>query len=456
MGKGASSTVSLRNLSICVVIFASSVLAAAAKNEKALYSFGTKSGDGTLPGGGLIADAAGNLYGTTVLGGAANSGAVYELSPPVSPNTPWTETVLYSFSGGTDGSSPVGNLVLDTMGNLYGTASGGGNPSCPFGCGTVYELSPPVVQGGNWTKTTVYSFGGGNDGQAPDAGLIFDQVGNLYGTTALGGSTLSCDGQTLGCGTVFELSPPAAPGGAWTERILYSFTGASDGGLPQAPVVLDNAGNLYGSTAQGGDRSCLCGTVFELVPSGAGASTETVLHTFTGINGDGGFPGGADLFLNKAGELVGTTEEGGSQFAGTVFGLKPPLNPGGKWTYGVLYNFVSPSNMESPDAGVILVEGRLYGTTFYGGPNSLGTIFQLTRTRGEVWNESAVFNFDGTDGANPEAGLLFLNGAAVRHDHEGRKRQRRHCVQNRPISSARPQLTILTGALCQVGTFVWP
>jgi uncharacterized repeat protein (TIGR03803 family) len=411
MRKRANSGASLRNLSICIVILAASVLSTAAKNEKVLYSFGTKSGDGTLPQGGLIADAAGNLYGTTVLGGVADSGTVYELSPPVTPGTGWTESVLYAFRGGEDGRSPVGNLAFDTQGNLYGTASSGGNPSCQFGCGTVYELSPPITQGGAWTETTVYSFTGGSDGEVPNAGLVFDRAGNLYGTTALGGSMRLCDGQNLGCGTVFELSPPGVPGGAWTERILYSFTGGSDGALPLASVVLDDAGNLFGSAAQGGDQNCMCGTVFELSPSGGRASTQTVLHAFTGIDGDGAYPGPAGLFIDKSGELAGTTQSGGSQLAGTVFGLRPPPIPGGEWAYGVLYNFGSPSSIVSPEAGVILVDGMLDGTTFYGGSHELGTIFQLSRTRDKAWNETALFNFNGLDGGNPEAGLLLHNGA---------------------------------------------
>ncbi|MGO9126696.1 MAG: choice-of-anchor tandem repeat GloVer-containing protein [Terriglobales bacterium] len=210
MRKYASSTISLRNLSICIAMLLVSSVWAAAQQEQVLYSFPTNSGFAADPFGGLIADTAGNLYGTTNLGGSSNYGSVYELSPPTS-NAGWRETDLYSFGDGDDGGFPYGALVFDAAGNLYGTTAGGGSSACL--CGTVFELSPPASPGGSWTLTSLYSFVGGNDGAQPHAGLVFDRTGNLYGTTSIGGGF--CGSQ--GCGTVFELSPPEVPGGAWTE-----------------------------------------------------------------------------------------------------------------------------------------------------------------------------------------------------------------------------------------------
>jgi uncharacterized repeat protein (TIGR03803 family) len=422
MREYVSSTVNLRGLSICaVVLFVSSVLAAA-QHGRLIHTFAVSPGDGSGPFGGLIADAAGNLYGTTGNGGAVCCGTVYELSPPASPSGAWTETVLYSFTDGADGGSPIGNLVFDTMGNLYGTAQVGGNPSCFTGCGAVFELSPPAVQGGGWTETTLYSFAGGSDGANPyGGGLVLDQTGNLYGTTALGGGVGSC-GASPGCGTVFELSPPAAPGGPWTETVLYSFTGGSDGGAPFAPVVFDKVGNLYGTTSGGGtsgyycndDLFLTCGTVFELSPSGEKTWTETVLHSFSPLDGDGFQPEFGGLLMGESGALAGTTSEGGAFGFGTVFGLLPPSRPGGKWSYGVLYSFgASQNDGVGPEAGVISADGVLYGTTTGGGLNGVGAVFQLGSTVGGVWKETGLFSYanGAIGGAHPLGGMIILREA---------------------------------------------
>jgi uncharacterized repeat protein (TIGR03803 family) len=423
MREYVSSTVNLRCPSICaVVLFVSSVLAAA-QHETVIYAFGSYSGDGALPRGGLILDSAGNLYGTTPIGGARDAGSVYELSPPVPPSVTWTESVIYSFAAGADGATPYGNLVFDAEGNLYGTTNGGGNPDCQFGCGTVFEVSPPVVQGGSWTKTTIYSFSGGSDGALPSAGLVL-RAGNLYGTASLGGSAGDCSALVSGCGVVFELSPPAAPGGAWTEAVLYSFTGGNDGGSPSAPVVFDKVGNIYSTTSEGGSENCGgvgCGTVFELMPSSGDKWTEVVIHNFSPTNGDGNFPSSAGLLLASGGQLVGTTPNGGAHQGGTVFGMQPPSKPGGKWAYGVLYSFGrSRTDGVGPLAGVISVGGALYGTTQEGGAQGIGTVFQLTRSNAEVWKESGLYSFGGgLDGALPHAGLLLHNGALYSTTSQG-------------------------------------
>jgi uncharacterized repeat protein (TIGR03803 family) len=218
--------------------------------ERILHSFSPKGTDGILPqgGAGVIFDAAGNLYGTTGLGGDYGGGTVFELSPDASGG--WTEKVLYSFGDGTDGLYPTGSLVLDATGNIYGITNFGSDG----GGGTVFELTPNA--GGGWTDTVLYGFSNQGDGGSPLAGLVFDASGNLYGTTEEGGSNNSC---FEGCGTVFELSPSA---GVWTEKV-YSFNG-KDGESIFSSVTLDAAGNIYGTAHNGGASDQ--GTVFEITP----------------------------------------------------------------------------------------------------------------------------------------------------------------------------------------------
>jgi hypothetical protein len=220
------------------VALALAVPASASWKEKVLYSF-QGGADGSFPGGGLIFDKAGNLYGVTVQGGATNCppgwcGTIYELSPPKQKGGAWTEAVLYVFKGHdqNDGSGPTGRLLADSSGNLYGVTGYGGSGPCvlfgtPTGCGTVYEPSPPKQKGGAWTESVLYNFQGGKDGDLPSGTLVFDKAGNLYGVTLFGGGKgTSCDifyGGT--CGTVFKLSPPKTKGGNWTEKVLHSFAG---------------------------------------------------------------------------------------------------------------------------------------------------------------------------------------------------------------------------------------
>ena len=188
------------------------------------------------------------------------------------------EKVLYSFQGGSDGSRPAGGVVFDKNGNLYSATTNGGSSSCrsPFQCGTVYQLTPPAKKGDPWTEVVLYVFKGpdNNDGASPFGGVTFDQAGSLYGTTGYGG-TGPCIlfGGQVGCGTVYQLTPPNVPGGAWKETALYNFQGDKDGQLPYGDLVFDNQGNLYGATLYGGGfGSCNdpydqhCGTIFELSP----------------------------------------------------------------------------------------------------------------------------------------------------------------------------------------------
>ena len=292
--------------------------------ETVLYNFNGVS-DGSFPNGALIFDTAGNLYGTTESGGANQGGGVaFELSPPSGGIGSWTERVLYNFNA-TDGTSGSKGLVFDSQGNLYGTTLQGGTGLH----GTVFKLSPPPGGSGLWTETVLYTFKGSTDGNFPNGGLIFDDAGNLYGTTQFGGKTC---GQAT-CGVVFELSPPTNGTGSWTERVLYSFTGGSDGYYPTAGLIFDSGGNLYGTAFDGGNPSVSCaagtgcGVVFRLSPSSAGGWTETVLYTFAG-GSDGGAPSGG-LIFDSNGNLYGTTTVGGNHQGlsplgnGVVFELIP-------------------------------------------------------------------------------------------------------------------------------------
>jgi uncharacterized repeat protein (TIGR03803 family) len=313
--------------------------------ETLLHTF--TGSDGSFPSAGLIFDNAGNLYGTTQQGGSTlNTGTVFKLTPS---NGVWTETVIYSFKGGSDGYLPFAGLIFDSVGNLYGTTIGGG----ANGCGTVFELTP---SNGVWTETVIYNFKGGSDGTVPYAGLIFDSGGNLYGTTSGGGSS--------GNGTVFELRPSNK---VWTEIVIYSFKGGSDGSLPFAGLIFDSEGNLYGATAYGGADGL--GTVFELTPSNGGWM-ETVLHSFTG--GDGQLPSSVLTFT--AGNLFGTTQYGGAIGWGTVFKLDTSDN------YTVLHSFAAGTDGMTPAYAGLAKDtaGNLYGTTSSGGSGGAGTVFEIT------------------------------------------------------------------------------
>jgi uncharacterized repeat protein (TIGR03803 family) len=302
------------------------------------------------------------------------------------------EKVLHSFnSNGTDGIHPQAGLIFDAAGNLYGTTSQGGSSSA----GMVFELTP--AGGGTWTEKVLYSFHGGADGSSPRAGLIFDAAGNLYGTTYNGGTSFA--------GTVFELTP--AGGGTWTEKVLLSFGNDVDGSNPQGELIFDGAGNLYATTKNGGGPND-AGTVFELTPGAGGTWTEKVLWSFgTGTDGSDPFGG---LIFDAAGNLYGTTSLGGTSHSGIAFELTPA--GGGTWTEKVLHTFGSGTDGVNPQAGLTFDgAGNLYGTTNGGGTYNHGTVFELMPAGGGNWTESVAHSFgNGTDGAAPAAGLL-LDGA---------------------------------------------
>ena len=398
-GRGATShlfPILLVVTALVVTAFGASAMAA--PNETVLYSF-PGGGGGANPYGALIADSTGTLYGTTGGGGSSTNcnlgsgcGTVFVLSPPS-----WTETVLYSFRGTSvgDGSGPQGALLLDKKGNLYGTTASGG----AYGYGTVFELTPPATQGGAWTEAVLYSFKGGTDGANPASELIFNST-KLVGTTPLGGSS--------NFGTVFQLTPPTKKGKPWTEVILYNFTGRADGGKPYGGVVLKTK-VLYGTTLDGGSGSQ--GTVFELTPPAVvgGAWTESVLYSFTGGT-DGGKPYARAIF-GKAGALFGTTGLGGAGY-GTVFELKPGTN-GAQWTESVLFTFGGGPDGAYPRYGVVTdAKWNLYGTTGVG-PTNAGVVFELVAPVKKIttWNESVLWTFSGAaDGGDTTAGLALAGG----------------------------------------------
>lgn len=371
-----------------------------------LHSFGATTTDGLVPSAGMIFDAAGNLYGATTSGGSHSKGTVYEISPVAGGG--WKETILYNFGATTtDAAAPNAALVLDSKGNLYGTTAQGG----AIGMGTVFKLS---LSGSTWTESILWSFGQTTtDGEVPEAGLIFDSKGNLYGTTEQGGANTTWAAQTGGWGTVFELSPPAS-GTVWTEKILYAFgyLSQTDGYFPTAGVIFDSSGNLYGTTSDGGAGQDLegGGTVFKLAPTTSGPWKETILYSFGGGSPTGYSPEGG-LVMDSAGNLYGTANLGGNGFGldGVVFEISPAS--GGAWMETVLHSFGAYATDGIHPTSTLLfdVEGNLYGTTYAGGSNQMGMAFELTPEAGGPWTEQPLYNFgaSATDAAHPYAGLIF-------------------------------------------------
>jgi uncharacterized repeat protein (TIGR03803 family) len=362
----------------------------------------------------LIADAAGNLYGTTAEGGTSENciwsgggnpgcGAVFELSPASGGR--FTETVLYSFQDLSDGGVPYGGLVMDAAGNLYGAAAVGGSGFEDFP-GTIYELSPPAEIGGTWAFTKLYTFqsSSSTDGSGPYGTLIFDHAGNLYGTTYGGGTSNE--------GTVFELSPPSSSGGSWTEAVLHSFSGA-DGSGPMAGLYMDAAGNLYGTTVYGGNftadfcQGSGCGVAFKLLPGSADTWTELVLHTFDLT--DGRNPYGGLTFYH--GNFYGTVSDDRG-FVGSVFELTP--GHGGPWTFTTIHDFGGPDDGTAPYSGLIVdAHGNLYGTTSGGGSGTGGgTVYKLSppAATGDPWTETVLTSFAFAGNNSDPIGGLLLRG----------------------------------------------
>jgi uncharacterized repeat protein (TIGR03803 family) len=337
---------------------------------------------------------------------------------------PPKESVLYRFNGGSDGAAPMASMIADSSGNLYGTTSeGGGSANCTSGCGTVFELSPPAERGGGWTETVLYSFQGGNDGATPEAPMVADKSGNLYGVTSAGGGDCA-NANMASCGTVFELIRPGQSGDAWTETLLYSFLGNPDGkgtgdlAWPNG-LRFDAAGDLYGLAYSGGycqtnQTGTYCyGGAFSLTLQG-GAWTENVIYRFKGQSGDPAGP-----VLDGAGRLYGTAP-GGAYGCGGVFRLTAPKGQG-EWKVSALYDFQCGNDGAFPVPGLVFdAAGNLYDMSL-GSGSGYGNVFELTPTKGSGWSENVLYNFiDVADGYTPSVGpILGPNGRLYGTTEEG-------------------------------------
>jgi uncharacterized repeat protein (TIGR03803 family) len=401
---------------------------------------------GVHPYAGLTADKHGNFYGTTENAGTNGYGSVFELTPP--PKTepkgsPWTETTLYNFTGYGDGGVPAASLVFDKSGNLYGTTSQGGDPSALDGAylGTVFELSPPPTGGGTlWSETTLYAFTGESDGGAPLGGVVFGKKGDLYGTASEGGDITDangCDnaspppiGAPVGCGVVYELSPPATSGSApWNETVLHTFEGTDstvvtpngvlpDGQTPSGDVVFDKKRQyIYGTTQAGGANGF--GTVYKVyLPTKKAVGSYNEIYDFGGGNpnvgsGDGQEPLSGVTF-DKAGDLFGTAYAGGAHNIGMVF----ELTPGGyqsQWNETDLFDF-NATNGGGPIGNVTFKGANLIGATASSSKSAgtYGTIYELTPASGTgEWMETILYNFTGGSAGSFPTGKLIIRKGVV-------------------------------------------
>lgn len=347
---------------------------------KVIYSF-AGGNDGEYTDTDLVMDQAGNIYGTSVQGGLYDGGTVFQVT------TAGVHTVLYNFTGGTDGGEPYKGVTLDAQGNLYGTAVTGGGGSCEGGCGTVFKLAN--AGGGVWNFGVIHTFTGGKDGSGPGAPVVFDKAGNLYGMTPTGGA--------LGFGTIYLLKPGASD---WTLRVIHTFTGGADGlGGSAGRMVFDRLGHVFGVATVGGVNGK--GVAFQLTRTSVGEWQFTSLYDFKD-SPDGALPYGG-LIFDKAGNLYGTTYYAGKNDFGTVYVLARGASG---WTEHVLYSFKGGSDGGSPISTLVAdAAGNLYGTTSDGGASgcSCGTIFRMSRNSAGAWTETVVYRFQG----QPDAGFAY-------------------------------------------------
>jgi uncharacterized repeat protein (TIGR03803 family) len=332
--------------------------AAGVWTETVVQSFQDSPSDLCGPNYDLLQDSAGNIYGSSEGGGTFGYGAVFELSPQSGGG--WTDTVLYSFTDGLDGSRPEGGVALGPNGGLYGITFEGGPSSdeCDFNCGVLFQILPPAERGGAWSETTIYSFP--YPQQPGDLHVIADQQGNLFGTNT-------------SLHTIFKLS--LASDGKWSYADIYKFTG-SNGIYAPAGLITDSAGNLYGTTI-----SSPCGLVFQLAPPASESTwTFNLLYTFAGAPNDGCYPYGR-LIFDSQGNLYGTTFYGGfsnrtcQSSCGTVYKLSP--SSGGTWTETLLHKFIGGNDGNQPNARLAISGGVVYGTTQFGGAANSGTVFAI-------------------------------------------------------------------------------
>jgi len=395
---------SVLTLALICVLAIVAVQSAQAQTFTVLHEF--VGSEGTFPEGGLVMDRAGNIYGTTRDGGIG-AGNVYKLSY----RNGWLLASLYTFKSGPDGVDPQAGVVFGPNGTLYGTTWNGGGNGCTLGCGTIFNVRPPATRPASvltpWNETVLHRFQGPPDRQNPSYGaLVFDRSGTAYGATPFGGNQSGCSRGS--CGTVYKLTES---GGRWTETVLYSFAGDSDGAQPYGGVMFDNSGNLFGTTYQGGQYGL--GTVFKLTPSNGGW-TKTILYQFTGGQ-DGGQPASA-LVRDSAGNFYGSTTTGGAGgVGGTVFEISPS---GGSWNFAVLHAFgsgVGPFAPLTMDAA-----GNLYGTANQAGMYAFGLVFELSPS-GSGWTYTVLHNFTGgVDGGLPMSPVLIApDGALYGTAYEG-------------------------------------
>jgi uncharacterized repeat protein (TIGR03803 family) len=391
----------------CAVTLACGSQLSAQSTYRVIHNF-NPNGDGWGPDDTVVMDANGNLFGTTTYGGnypqlcfPNGCGIVFELSP--NRDGSWTENILHGFQG-SDGANPFNRVVLDTRGNLYGVAPAYGLNNY----GNVFELAP--AGNSRWTFSTLYSFRGKSDGGYNYLNLIggvaLGSDGHLYGVTPYYGA--------YGQGVVFDLSRASAR--SWYEVVAHAFKVAlspvgSDGSMPEYPPIMSSDGNLYGTTYTGGTTGL--GTVYALTPNQHGiGSTENILHSFQG-GLDGGLPAGTEIF-DAAGNLYGTTLEGGQGDSGTVFKLAP--NGDGSWTKSVIYSFQAGGIDGDLPSGALAFDqaGNLYGTTRSGGQNGQGTVYKLAPSRGNQWIETILHTFSGSDdGGGPEGGVILDNSGNI-------------------------------------------
>jgi len=411
----------------------------AAPQESVLYSFTGVGRVGVSPFAGVVADANGALYGTTVSGyGTTKWGTVFQLVPPAIPGGSWSEETLHIFRNGEDGGSPEAALAIDAAGNLYGTTyEGGGShtPAClaisSAGCGTVFKLTPPRAGQNSWTYTVLHRFTGGSDGGGLNGPLIVDGSGNVYGTTLFGGLPGLCEGLDLGCGTIFRLVPSGDCPTGYRLETVYRFKSQIDGSGSLGPLYIDADGAIYGTDYSGGDQSCPngCGTVYKLTPPAKGTLWQkTDIHDFSG--GIWASHPESGVVADANGTLYGTTYDGGGSVncfggCGTVYQLVPP--PAGQtlWAFDVLYAFQgNPAGDGAQAYGNVVIGtgGTLYGTTNEGGGGGCGTygcgtVFALTPPSivGAPWRETILHTFIQftTDGLSPQGQLLISASGAL-------------------------------------------
>jgi uncharacterized repeat protein (TIGR03803 family) len=382
----------VRVLSLTAVALFALSTSAMSQTFQVLHSFKGGQGDGSYPSNPPLLSPNGGIVGATLAGGADitgcgsnGCGTVFELTKGYGH---WKDSLLYSFSS-TTGSffDPVGPLTMDAAGNIYGTQAVGGDASCS--CGTVYEL---VFSGGVWTENVLHEFGGGlTDGAQPESGLVQDSAGNLYGTTVSGGG--SGNG-----GTVFELAPNSS--GGWNYSLIYQFnTTTYDGTTPSGPLMIDSVGNVYGTTIAGGNYGW--GTVFRLSPND-GTWTETILFNFPLDYGSGPNPTG--VVADAAGNLYGTTANGGAYAVGTIYKLTPSV---GLWNRTVLHTFSGGADGAYPASHLVIdSSGTLYGTCNGGGTFGYGNVYKMASVN-DKWRETPLHQFKKTDGASPYPGVVL-------------------------------------------------